>query len=306
MDIHLEWRPHPASPLIRPVFPGWLIGDPVVLPPEATPDGAWHLFSNSVLWVHHYTGPDGIRWKRLGRVCRGMRAFVFRTDEDYVLFYERHRSPWRSVIMARRSRDLLQWSRPTTVLVPEYPWEAVVTRTVSCPCVVHAGGRYRMYYSAASVFLKDLGFCEPLHIGVAESDAVLGPYEKRGEPLLSPSAGHPFRSLGAGALKVYEDPENARWVGFNNGIYRDERGRTRSAILLLTSQDGLAWEEPLPEPIIRPGQGWKRALVYQLCVVPRPGGEVRLYYNARDGWRFGVERIGLEIGHPSRGRRGCA
>ena len=80
---------------------------------------------------------------------------------------------------------------------------------------------------------------------------------------------------------MYEDPENARWVGFNNGIYRDEQGRTRSAILLLTSQDGLAWEEPFPDPIIRPGQGWKRALVYQLCVVPRPGGEVRLYYNAR-------------------------
>jgi len=305
MDIHLEWTPHPASPLIRPVFPGWLIGDPVVLTPGESPDGAWHLFSNSVLWIHHYTGPDGIRWKRLGRVCHGMRAFVFRENGTYFLFYERHASPRRSVLMVRYSRDLAAWSRPVKVLVPEFSWETAVTRTVSCPCVVKAGGRYRMYYSAASVFLKDLGFCEPLHIGVAESDALLGPYVKRLEPILSPQGGHPFRSLGAGAVKVYADPENDRWVGFNNGIYRDEQGRTRSAILVLTSRDGLAWDEPFPEPIIRPGEGWKRALVYQLCMVPRPGGEVWLYYNARDGWRFGVERIGLEIGRPVRGRPGA-
>ncbi len=301
MDIDLEWTPHPENPLIKPVFPGWLLGDPVVLPPEEGPDGQWHMFSNSVLWVFQYTSPDGIRWKRSQRICHGMRAFVFQENGTFFLFYEMHSSPRRSVIMVRSSPDLKRWSKPTKVLVPEFGWETVVTRTVSCPCVVKAGDRYRMYYSAASVFLRDLGFCEPLHIGFAESDSLLGPYEKRPDPILSPRDGHPFRSLGAGAIKVYADPDNQRWVGFNNGIYRDERNRTRSAVMILTSRDGVVWEEAFPEPVIRPGEGWKKALVYQLDIVQREGGEVWLYYNARDGWRFGVERIGLEIGRPAAG-----
>ena len=304
MDINLEWTSHPENPLIRPAFPAWLIGDPVVLPPEESPDGMWHMFTNSVLWVYRYTSPDGIRWKRVQRICHGMRAFVFKENGEFFLFYERHASPRRSVIMVRRSRELTKWSGPQEVLAPELSWETPVTRTVSCPCVVRAGDRYRMYYSAASVFLKDLGFCEPLHIGIAESDSLLGPWEKMTEPILSPSGGHPFRSLGAGAIKVYADPENKRWVGFNNGIYRDEQNRTRSAIMVLTSGDGVAWDEAFPEPVIRPGEGWKKALVYQLCIVKRENGEVWLYCNARDGWRFGVERIGLEIGRPSRNRAG--
>jgi hypothetical protein len=299
MDIQLEWTSHPNNPLIKPAFPEWLLGDPAVLQAEDSPDGHWHLFANTVLWVYHYTSPDGIRWKRRDRVCHGMRPFLYREGGGFFLFYEMHYLPTRSVIMARGSADLYHWGPARKVLSAERSWEREVTRTVSCPCIVRAGDTYRLYYSAGSVFLRDLGFCEPLYIGCAEADSLLGPYRKRPEPLLGPEQGHPYRNRGAGAIKVYRDADEDRWVGFNNGIYGDESGRSRSAISILTSEDGFGWHEPLPEPVIKPTHGWKEALVYQLSLVTRPNGEIWLYYNARDGWRFGRERIGLEIGRPS-------
>ena len=103
----------------------------------------------------------------------------------------------------------------------------------------------------------------------------------------------PYRNRGAGAIKVIYDKDRGLFYGFNNGIYLDGEGRTRSAILLLSSKDGLSWDYAWPEPIVAPeGDGWKRALVYQLDV-KRVGDEMWMYYNARSGWRFGKERIGL-------------
>ena len=101
-------------------------------------------------------------------------------------------------------------------------------------------GRYRLYFSAGIVFLGDLGFCEPRHIGVAHADRVTGPYVKAELPIISPSDNDPYLNRGAGAIKVIFDKGRGLFYGFNNGIYRDPDGRTRSAILLLSSKDGLA------------------------------------------------------------------
>lgn len=299
MNIDLEWTTHLDNPLISPVWPEWLVGDPWVIPPEKAPDGKWHMFLNTILWVWHYTSSDGVAWRRRHRVCHGMRAFVFEENGEFFLFYERHLTLKRSDIMVRRSRDLFKWSMARKILSPATEWETEGPKTMACPCIVKHEGKYRLYYSTNEVFLKDLGFPEPKYIGLAESDRLLGPYEKRPEPVLGPRDGHPYRNLGAGAMKVYRDEEHVRWLAFNNGIYADEAGRSRSSIMILESADGIDWKEALPEPIISPeGDGWRKALVYQLCAVERPGGELWIYYNCRDGWRVGTERIGLEIGRP--------
>lgn len=134
---------------------------------------------------------------------------------------------------------------------------------------------------------------EPRFIGMAESDSIEGPYRKRPEPILRPSAGDPYCNLGAGAMKVYAEGDG--FVGFQNGIYRDAEGRSRSAIRVLDSGDGISWRSLDPKPILAPeASGWKRGLVYQLDVV-RFRDEYRLYYNARDGWRRAKERIGVAI-----------
>lgn len=297
MEINFDWSQHPDNPLISPQWPEWLLGDPVVVAPEESPDGRWHMFLNTILWLYRYTSDDGIKWRRASRVCHGMRAFVLKDDDEFLLFYELIYTPWLSRIAVRRSTDLVKWSAPKALLSASLPWEKRRgVRVMSCPCVVKDGGIYRMYYSAGQVFLSDLGFPEPMFIGVAESESVDGPWIKRETPLFGPEADNPLRSLGAGAIKVYRDEANNRWIGFNNGIYNDEKGRSRSSIKLLTSADGIEWEDPLGAPVVAPDKGWRKALVYQLCMVERPDGEVWLYYNSRDGWRVGTERIGLEIG----------
>jgi len=78
---------------------------------------------------------------------------------------------------------------------------------------------------------------------------------------------------------------------FNNGIYRDAQNKSRSAIFLWHTVDGFTWEQKT-EAIIAPEPGWKNAFVYAFDCVAHDG-QFRLYYNARDGWFKGSERIGL-------------
>ena len=74
-------------------------------------------------------------------------------------------------------------------------------------------------------------------------------------------------------------------------MYRDERGRSRSGVSLLVSDDGLAWADAPYNPILPPTSGWKEALVYQLEMVRLPD-RLRVYYNAREGWAGTREFIG--------------
>ena len=165
-------------------------------------------------------------------------------------------------------------------------------------------GKYWLYYSAGTVFLPDALYFEPTYIGLARSDNLLGPYQKETEPLISPAADDPYRNMGAGSMKVLEREWNGRLIGFNNGIYRDAEGNSRSAIMIISSLDGISWSNLCPGPIISPEPGWKQAFVYAFDV-RRVGQELWLYYNARDGWFKGRERLGLAVLHPPHSLEEC-
>lgn len=295
-DAYLkDWVDDPRNPLVQPPRPEFLLGDPAVVLPDETPDGFWHMFANTLLGIQHYTSQDGISWQRHRRVGPGFRAFVLKDEDLYYLFYEHFSVPQvRSHVAVRRSIDLWNWSAAEPILSPSLPWEGSrASRNVGNPCVLRVGDRWRMYYSAGIVFHKDLGFCEPRHIGVAHADSIEGPFEKEPEPMIAMDEAHPYRNRGAGAIKVIFEAPRGLYYGFNNGIYLDPEGRTRSAILLLSSKDGLSWDSVYEDPILSPGgEGWKKALVYQLDV-KRVGDEMWMYYNARSGWRVGRECIGL-------------
>lgn len=289
------WVDHPDNPLIEPPRPEFLLGDPAVVLPADSPDGTWHLFANTLLGIQHYISGGGIAWERQPKIGGGFRPFVIKDGDLFHMFYEQFSVPQlRSHVAARSSSDLWRWSKPSKVLAPSLPWEVNrVTRNAGNPCVVRTGDGYRMYYSANVVFHRDLGFCEPRHIGVASAGDISGPYRKSPEPMIPMDESDPWRNRGAGAIKVVYDEAKRLYYGFNNGIYLDEEGRTRSAIMLMSSPDGLAWEQVYDLPIVGPGgDGWKRALVYQLDVA-RIGDEMWMYYNARSSWRVGRERIGL-------------
>ncbi|MBU1671251.1 MAG: family 43 glycosylhydrolase [Actinobacteria bacterium] len=293
-DYLKDWTDHPDNPLIEPPWPEFLLGDPSVVLPADSPDGAWHMFANTLTGIQHFTAVDGLHWGRHPKVGPGMRAFVYKEDGRFYLYYERFTIPqFRSHIELRESDDLWSWTEPEVVLVPDLPFEGRLSQNVGNPCLVKMGDGYILYYSAGIVFLRDLGFCEPRYVAVATSEGPRGPFNKEGRPMIAPESSDPYLNRGAGAIKVIEDPAGGRWLGFNNGIYRDADGRSRSAILLLTSKNGLEWKRLYSEPIVAPGGDvWKKALVYQLDV-HRVGDEMWMYYNARSGWRFGTERIGL-------------
>jgi len=291
----LVWTDHPSNPLIEPPRPEWMIADPTVLLPSESPDGRWHLLANSIWGIHHHTSDDGVEWQRGKRLFPGIRPFITKYESKYYVFNETFLKPFVTGIVARESEDLSEWSEPKIILRPSRPWHGDYFRACGNPCVIRRGGEFILFYSAGVVFLKDCGFFEPRYIGIARAAGITDPYASDPQPVFSPDPDHPYRNFGAGAIKVVADEQNGVLWGFNNGIYRDEKGRSRSAIMLLKSEDGENWEQVRDEPIVKPEPGWKRALVYALDI-KCDGDRAYLYYNARDGWFIGSERIGLAIG----------
>ena len=293
----MPWTDHPDNPLVRPRWWSWIVGDPSLLSPDQTPDGSWRMFCNNVQGIYHYRSDDGLRWRFVQRIdANGFRAWVLPWQGRFHLYYQRFHRLWQaSTIVHRSSDDLLQWSERSEALRPELDWEG---QNVSNACVLPApdGGLW-MYYSADLVYLKDMGFSEPEHISRAWAPGPDGPWEKLGRSVLGPEPGHRFRDRGAGAMKVYAGLLDGYLAGFQNGIYKDAQGRSASAILLLRSPDGITWEEHPDNPIISPSGDeprWRRAHVYQMDV-KRVGDALWMYYNARDGWMIGMERIGLAV-----------
>ena len=292
-----KWRDVPENPLIEPSDgsePGSVIGDPQVIPPGKF-DEYWHLFAHSGMRIYRFKSLDGIHWKSGGTLpFPGALVYLFKEDDTWYIFYTVYEEPPNTKICMRESVDLESWSEETVILKPELPWELEgPCKQVRNPCLVKVGDRYRLYYSGGTIWFDDCGYEEPKYVGFAEAEDIHGPYKRCENPILRPDPNVPYRNFGAGALKVYR--WRGEYLGFNNGIYKDSDGRSRSAICLLASSDGVAWVDAPFNPVIAPTGGWKRAMVYQLDVVFDVDGETRIYYNARDGWRGGVERIGCSI-----------
>ena len=295
--LSLQWEEAAANPLICPPFLSWFVADPTFLPPAATPDGKWHLFAHSLRGVNHFVSTDGYAWtRRRGLVVSlGIRPFLFQEARRYYLFYEKILKlvpQYHSRIEVIASDDLEHWSAPAVVLTPTLAWHCEGARqgAMGNPCVVAAEEGFRLYYSAGLVPLKDCGFSEPKYIGVAFSRQLTASYTALPKPVLHPEATDPQANMGAGAIKVVRFQDG--YVGFQNGIYWDgARAHTGSAIRLLASADGIEWTVARPEPIVKPATGWKRAFVYALDV-RFVDAQWLLYFNARDGWRWGQECIG--------------
>lgn len=288
---------YPGNPVLAP--PGEPItGDPSVVPPEASPDGRWHLFAWILSGIVHYTSPDGIAWTEEDRPFKigSVRPYVFRDGGQYHLVFERFiqvAPPQASRIQISDSTDLVNWSDPVTILDASLDWEKETQATVGNPFIVPRDGQYWLYYSAAGVSLPDAGYTEPRYIGLARATSLHGPYVKEPKPIVSPDPAVPWRNLGSGSMKLLADKYGGRWTALENGIYKDAAGATHSAIQVLESDDGVAWREACPSPPLVPsGAGWNEAFVYAFDTVRR-GADVRVYYNARDGWKDGVERIGF-------------
>ncbi len=293
--VDAAWTDYPNNPVVEPLQKG-LIADPTVVTPSLSPDGQWHMITcGGGHKVHQWSSPDGISWTHYAEhVWNGFSPYIYPLNGKFYLFYQINGNPERCWLVMRETEDLKTWSEAKVILEPDLPWEDEEYRpTCRNACVVKdPEGGFRLYYSGGVRLIPDLGFEEPANIGVAYADSIGGPYTKRPEPLFIPDKEDPYRNIGAGAMKVYYLEAYELYLGFNNGVYRDADGHSRSCINILLSEDGLDWYDTLNNPILAPEPGWKSALVYQLCLAVS-GDKWHLYYNAREGWEVGVERIGL-------------
>lgn len=294
-DLCRGWQLHPSNPLITPPGPEWMIADPTFLPPSRSPDRRWHLFANSLAGLHHYLSDNGVTWERIQSLQYpgAARPYIYREGKTYFLYYEQFLSVVRSEIHVRQSVDLLRWSPPQRLLAPTFPWEQKTQATNGNPFLRKVGDVYALYFSAGSIFLRDAFYFEPLHIGIALGKTPLGPFAKRNTPILSPEPTAPFFNVGRGSLKVLKVPGYAGLIGIHNAMYIDDQRVTHSAIHLMQSTDGVAFQPLCNGPIIAPqGTGWMRAYTYAFDarVV---GKQIWLFFNARSGWMVGKEQIGL-------------
>lgn len=313
-----DWRPErwkevPENPLIDPEgygLPELVIGDPQIITPGEF-DDQWHAFYHGFshdekgwhTWFFRSVSEDGLKWKEVFReegevgiqymFADGDRWIQYYTATTHMMDDKELRKKYGTIIRARTTTDFETWSEPVDLIYPELPLEREgPSKEARNPCVVKLpDGRYRMYYSAGMVHLEDAGYGEPKYIFVAEADSPMGPFVKREEPVLAPDPSIPFRNHGCGGFKAFGYGDG--FVAFYNPIYIDHENKSRSEIRMLVSKDGLQWKDAFNEPIVKPDStiAWRSAIIYQLDVVPWKDA-LWMYFNAREGWRGGAERIG--------------
>ncbi|MBS1124537.1 MAG: hypothetical protein H6Q90_6765 [Deltaproteobacteria bacterium] len=290
------WTDSPGSPLIEPPANHSIIADPTVVTPEDSPDGRWHMFAHALTAIYHYTSDDGLAWTEVGHLpftLGSLRPYIYKEGATYYLLFEQYASLDSSTIQIMESSDLVSWSESVTILEPTLDWETEGQTRVGNPFVMAKDGEYWLYYSAGAVYLDDASYDEPRYVGLARATDLHGPYHKQPQPLVGPDPAVAWRNLGAGSMKLLQDRFGGEYVALENGIYEDGAGASRSAIQVLASADGVSWREVCAAPPLAPtGTGWKQAFVYAFATTRREG-ELRVYYNGRDGWLDGVERIGM-------------
>lgn len=283
-----------SRPILKPFHGSFVVADPSMLTPDNCHDGKWHMFFHTTFGIFHFVSDDGIDFKKVQKVTsRAMRPNINYIDGKYYLFFERTRPlffnalnvvnavKWKSEIYVVESTDLLNWSVPRPVITNTRDYEnSGRGMSISNPFLLQENGINRLYYSCGLTYIKDCGFCEPTHISYAESKSVDSGYISAEKPIISPDKNDPYLNLCSGCLKVYKLSDG--YIGIQNGLYEKD-GKSHSAIILLTSVDGLKFKfnKMLVEPAVIDGNDWMKQFVYASHLV-RYGNTLRLYFNARD------------------------
>lgn len=292
--INAQFKVSKNSPVLKPWGGSIVVADPSLLTPDISHDGKWHMFFHTTFGVCRCESDDGINFgKPIKVTSRAMRPNINRIDGTYYLFYERTRplffnalnvvnlAKWKSEISVIKSSDLVNWSKPESVINNTRDYEISDRGTeISNPFLLRENGVNRLYYSCGMTFIKDCGFCEPTHISYAESNELDRGYISAEKPIISPDKNDPYLNLCSGCLKVYKLCDG--YIGIQNGIYEKD-GKSHSAIILLTSLDGLKFEfnKILVEPAMHGESDWMNQFVYASHLV-KYGNTLRLYFNARD------------------------
>lgn len=289
-----DFKLYENNPVLKPFNGSFVVADPSLLTPDKAPDHMWHMFYHTTFGVYHSVCGDGISFSQGKKLLpRAMRPNINKIGETFYLFYERtaplivnaltlvNLAKWHSEIYVIKSVDLLKWSRPERVIANTRSFEKDSRGlAISNPFLFEDKGLYRLYYSCGQTYIEDCGFCEPTYISYAESVHIDSGYVSAQKPILSPDKNDPYLNLCSGCLKVYKLKNG--YAGFQNGIYK-EGGKSKSAIILLSSADGKAFkfEKMIMQPHVSYGKNWMEQFVYASHPV-KYKNKLRLYFNARD------------------------
>lgn len=292
--VNADFKLSNKNPILRPFHGSFVVADPSLLTPDNSHDGKWHMFFHTTFGIFHFFSNDGIDFKKAQKITgRAMRPNINRVDGRYYLFFERTRplffnalnvinaAEWKSEIYVTESPDLKSWTDPKPVITNTRGYEKSERgMSISNPFLLRENGVNRLYYSCGLTFIKDCRFCEPTHISYAESQSIDSGYVSAENPLISPDKNNPYLNLCSGCLKVYKLSDG--YIGIQNGIYEKD-SKIHSAIILLTSSDGLNFEfcKILVEPAMDGDKDWMKQFVYASHLV-RYKNTLRLYFNARN------------------------
>ncbi|CAL1165681.1 unnamed protein product [Cladocopium goreaui] len=303
------------NPIIQPPsILNWIVGDPTV---QRIGDEI-HMWTNGALAnIQHYVADakDPTNFKQLNDSIQGFGtvrpyAYLDEANNKVILFYEKYEFPYifASKMMAAEA-EIGKWefTNYTKILESELTWEKFGEKRVGNPFVFYnkVKGKYWLYYSASMIKLTDADVDEPMNLGLAEADNVMGPYTRVvTEPLEIPSGFPGLFIKGHGSLKMVKSPEadlTCDGVGVavcNRLTFNPATNQTGSTLSMLRTTDGgLSWQPVVTEfigPTLQEGS-WKEAFVYGFDTLmdPNDASSMLIYYNARNGWKDATEQVGV-------------
>ncbi|MDY4889110.1 MAG: hypothetical protein SO135_05115 [Sphaerochaetaceae bacterium] len=318
---NISWFPFNDEPLLSKEFIIPAFCDPQVLLPEEAVDKKWHLFVHSWLGLHHYVSDSGIAWEPKNMIeVRSHSPYIYVENNVYYLLYEKHdrkiplvgqKHSYRdnekdddsSRIEICSSTDLATWSRPRILLDSRsVSYSADYNRSprISRPQLFKVGNNYRLYFGVSHVHLPDTFQKVSRYFSYAESSSIDGLYRPSEKgPLLAPVPDDPFMNLGVGSMRVLQGRTSFR--AFQCSAFWDaEEGRSKTAMFILDSDDGLKWKRNSDKPVLFPPEsGWASGYI-MACDVRYKASENcwYCYYSANRQNKMGIteESVGLLLG----------
>jgi beta-xylosidase len=190
----------------------------------------------------------------------------------------------------RRSVDLLTWEETGAAVMPSgrAPWSPDGARNWA-PEIHLIGGRFVAYYAASSA--PSSTRADPLAIGAAWADDVLGPYHHLEQPLVGPGV------LGVIDASAFTDSDGTPYLYWKTD--GNCCGVPTEILVQRLSTDGLSFAPgSQPTSVLRNDLEWEGAIV-EAPWVERRGGSYYLFYSANDyhePYRTGIARASSPLG----------
>lgn len=311
------WSSYSEEPVWQSAWWESRLSAPCVVSPEDSGDGSWHLFCHTWLGIEHYVSASGFDWKRAGLVVlRAHYPSIWKEKNTWYLVYESHEHDYQgkrrldmkktiSRICLISSSDLRLWSKPQTILssadIP-YASDYSVPR-LAHPQLVSWQGRYRLYFTASEVRMYDTGQKASAYLSYAESSFFNSGFEVHPCPVMSidPDSRYANLALGAFSFVVCSDALMAFQTAF---FFDEEKHKSQSAILLLSSDDGQHFT--LERELMRsPETGWASRCFTSCSVSFRSQEDTWYCYYSANGKSLRPfipvrEKLGLLIGNVRR------